>query len=143
MSESKILFVDDEPEWCGLYLEALGAGFDVVLKHSAAEAIEHVHNHMDIEGIILDIMMPTPIGISSSKTNRGLDTGVWLVEQLVDYILVHKCPVIIATNREKSNFEARLSKLALPPELLQVKMKNDLKPSILAVMMKQLIRSVH
>lgn len=141
MGDPKILFIDDEPEWCGPYLEVLHQGFEVIVKHHAQAALDYVESHQDIEGIIIDVMMPTPINVSSTKTNNGLDTGVWVIEQLHGYIVAAKCPVVVVTNREKSSFNARLGEVGLSSELLQVKLKSEINAKLLAVMMRQMINS--
>ena len=138
---NKILLVDDEPEWCGPYLEILAVGFEVIVKHSAQAALDYVETHLDIEGVILDVMMPTPQGVSTSLTNRSLDTGIWMVGELKEYILGHKCPVIVITNREKRLFQERLDTHKIDLNLMVVKMKSEINPNMLAVIMRQMIDS--
>lgn len=142
MSNYKVLFVDDEPEWCSLLHEALCEGFQVVVKNSADDAIAYVNDHLDIEGIVMDVMMPSPGG-ADDQTNHGLETGIFLIEQFREYILANKCPVIVVTNRDLDLIEQRLRAIGLPNDLMKFRSKSDFsrKPILLAVLLKQLIDS--
>lgn len=142
MSSSKILVVDDEPEWYSIFLEPLAEAFQVEFKDSADDAILYMQSHNDIKGFVVDIMMPPPKG-TNFGVYESLETGVFLIERFRDYIINNSCPVIVVTNRDSDSIHKRLLDVNLPYNLLMVRSKSDFskRPILLAILMKQLIDS--
>jgi CheY-like chemotaxis protein len=137
----KLLFLDDEPEWQGDYLEDLDDLFEVIPFHEAERALKYFDEYADVEAIVLDIMMPTPIGVSSAATNEGLDTGIWFLEQISDYIRAQRCPVILLTNRDKESYSDRLKQIGLPRELCEVRLKKQTSSEQLPILARQMINA--
>ncbi|HET6323838.1 MAG TPA: hypothetical protein VFG04_03990 [Planctomycetaceae bacterium] len=141
MAREKILFLDDERIWCGPYLERLNDLFEVAVFHEVKLALDYFEHFQDVEGLIVDVMMPTPPGVSLSETNKDLATGIWFAEKMRDYVLAHLCPIIFLTNRGEENFGDRLAQMALPTNLYEVRNKRDTSSTALPVIVKQMINA--
>lgn len=102
-----IIFVDDEPERLTGYIQAFElSGFKVRMITTIDDAfaiLEDMPN--EIEVIILDVMMPTGIGLELNETKDGLATGIVFLEWLKKFH--EQIPVIILTNtvNAKSKFD--------------------------------------
>ena len=142
MEDRNVLFVADEPEWCSTYLESLAEAFrTVIVKHDASQCLKYCEDHLDIDALIVDVMMPTPINVSSTETNSGLETGIYLIEQLRDYIMNYRCPIVVLTNRGRDLFMERFTTISLPKELWEIRQKGGTPSRGLPVLVKQLIDS--
>lgn len=98
-----ILFIDDEPEKITGYTQAFElSGFEVVLLSSIDDAyatLEDIPN--EVEAIILDVMMPSGIGLDPVDTKDGLETGIRFLEWLKKFHEV--IPIVILTNTINAN----------------------------------------
>ena len=74
----KILTVDDEPEIIEIIQLALGAKFNIVGVHKAAEGLEKIkHESFDI--VLTDLLMPILDGIEFIKELRKIDANMPVV----------------------------------------------------------------
>jgi len=73
-----VLFIDDETYFATYYVEAAEeAKYEVVYHDTANGGLDYIREFGgQIDLIVLDIMMPTPKGVSAAATNNGLDTGI-------------------------------------------------------------------
>lgn len=93
-----IIFVDDEPEKITGYTQAFElSGFKVNLISSIDDAYAILEDTpKEVDAIILDVMMPSGIGLEPSDTKDGLETGIRFLEWLKKF---HEgIPVIVLTN---------------------------------------------
>ena len=93
-----IIFVDDEPEKITGYLQAFElSGFDVNSLSSIDDAYAILEDMPEkVDAIILDVMMPSGIGLDLEETKNGLETGIRFLEWLKKYH--ERIPVIVLTN---------------------------------------------
>jgi len=120
----EILFIDDEEYKTVRYRQHLERRGSVVHYCERAEdAKQRMDDNPNINAIILDIMMPTPQGVSDAVTNQGQDTGLWLLVKIEEYVLSKPRPVLILTNRNVQAVEEGLKVLKLPPFLVDVRRK--------------------
>jgi CheY-like chemotaxis protein len=119
----EILFIDDEEFFAQRYIERLKEqDFAVHYCADADDARMLLESRPSINAIILDIMMPTPRGVPGTLTEEGLSTGLWLLDQVKDYVY-HKRPLLVLTNRNPHVVEERLASLEFPEWLFEVRRK--------------------
>jgi CheY-like chemotaxis protein len=119
-----ILFIDDEELYARRYINHLEKQeFVVHYCDRAEDAQRFLEQNTDIRGIVLDIMMPTPETVSDQVTNHGLDTGLWVLQQLKDYVICKPRPVLILTNRHPQIVEDGVRRVGLPSWLVEVRRK--------------------
>jgi CheY-like chemotaxis protein len=121
-----ILFIDDERFWAQNYVQHLEKKFTVVLRDRAIEALEHLKKHgHDLSLVILDIMMPSPEGVEPKRTEDGLSTGLYLLDQIHELVTSNQLPVVILTNRAPKFVEEEVKFRAFPEGLVAVHAKNQ------------------
>jgi CheY-like chemotaxis protein len=141
MTREKILFLDDERAWCGPYLENLNDLFEVAVFHEVQLALDYFEHFQDVEALIVDVMMPPPPDTPATETNKGLETGIWFAEKMRRYVVAHRSPIVFLTNRDQENFADRLTQMALPEQLYEVRLKLNTSPTALPVIVKQMINA--
>jgi CheY-like chemotaxis protein len=125
MAKKKIIFIDDDRAWSRPFVDELEKAYTVLYRRTAVAGRDAVSEHVDTEVLILDIMMPPPSEDLESETERGLATGIWLLEQVRKTILERPLPVIVLTNRIFADVERRLADAGIPTDLLEVRSKMD------------------
>ena len=137
----EILFIDDDEWFARRYVEELRKHGYVVYECTRASDVEgYLHEYPEIAGIVLDIMMPTPPGVPPTLTNDGLNTGLWLLERIKDYVVSGPRPVLIVTNRNPAIVTDRLSQLQFPAELVEIRRKMDTPAFYLPVCLERFLR---
>lgn len=122
----KILFVDDDRYFADRYVAHLETLFTVIRIHDAMEVIDYLQRYDDVKLIILDIMMPTPKGVPTSATDDGMDTGLWLLQELLGALSKRPTPVLIFTNRKDSDvMRIRIDEMGLPERLVVIRTKRN------------------
>jgi CheY-like chemotaxis protein len=126
-SQLTILFIDDETHFATNYVEALREyGFKVLFYDTASEGLEYLRtNCLKIDLLVLDIQMPTPVGVSITETKDGLDTGIWLLGEARDLLEENQLPTLVLSNRAKIALEQAILERVLfdPPKLVRVTTK--------------------
>ncbi len=126
MSKPRILFIDDELFFAEPYMRELERDSEVILEQTAIGAIDAVNSARHWNAIILDIMMPSPDG-KVGLTADGLDTGLWILGEIVDAVISQRVPVIVLTNRNLPRVAEFIEKLGethdIPPDLIVVRAK--------------------
>ena len=104
-----IIFIDDEPEKITGYIQAFElSGFKVSQFASIDDAYLNLEDMPDqIDAIILDVMMPSGIGLEPDETKDGLETGIRFLEWLEKHH--ENIPVIILTNTVNANVKFDVS----------------------------------
>jgi CheY-like chemotaxis protein len=139
MMALKILFVDDEQFRVGKWKRRLSeGGFAVIPFDSVVEVLKYCDDNSDIDGMILDVMMPTPEGIPESITEDGNSTGIYLLQQLREYIEAHRLPVVVVTNRQFDEVSERVNEVGFTDGLVGVCHKPNTTPDELYILLKQL-----
>jgi CheY-like chemotaxis protein len=136
----RIAFIDDELFYSRYYIDSLGDRFDVVALHDAGEALSFIQSADDLVAIIVDVMMPAPAGVDPKDVNDGLDTGLWLIRQLVPWLQLHPIPVLILTNRQPIGIVESLGNLGLRDGLITVRQKLDTPYWILGLFITKAIQ---
>ncbi|MGJ7916613.1 response regulator [Massilia sp. LXY-6] len=76
----KVLLVDDEADGAELAAALLGAhGLEVLVVHSAHEALELLQRDKDIGAILTDVMMPGMTGLQLAEAVREMYPAVKIV----------------------------------------------------------------
>jgi CheY-like chemotaxis protein len=141
-TKSKVLFVDDEGEWSGPYVEHLGQHFDVVPFRDPLEASKYLDTNLDVNAVVVDIMMPTPENVSANLTSDGELCGLWFISEIRNYITGFRCPIVVLTNKTMALFSKQLDTLGIPPTLITCRQKRDTSRSQLPVIVEQMISRV-
>jgi CheY-like chemotaxis protein len=122
-SKQQVIFVDDESFWSTPYVQELEKLYDVLYHKNAEEGLTSVSGHPQAKLLVLDIMMPAPTEAPGGRTENGLATGIWFLEEIRKTIIERPLPVIVLTNRGLKAVEAGLADAAVPKGLLTVRAK--------------------
>ena len=96
-TKPSIALIDDDQFWAVGTIRELDKQFDVAYLKDAEEAVLYFEDKYDIDGIILDIMMPAPSD-AEGETDEGHLTGIWILERIESFVVSSKIPVIVLTN---------------------------------------------
>lgn len=109
---TKILFVDDEPEFIYPQVEALeNEGYQVFVKSRLIEAIEILHR-IKFDLIILDIIMPPEN--NNAKNTDAQDysaSGVELHHTIREKLKLHDVPIIFLSVVRDQNIRQKLRQM--------------------------------
>lgn len=136
---AKVIFIDDEGFFIKRYRESLETRFDVHYCDKAADGLAYLQTHSDVDAVVLDIMMPTPDGVSDFDTSGGLDTGIWLLGHLMVKYNPWTLPLLILTNRNVAIVRDVITKLRLPAHLVEVRAKIETPAFFLPSVVESLI----
>src|SRR5258708_3383773 len=97
----RVLMIDDEKEWGTSYRSALEtAGFEVVFFKGVDKAKEYYETQGGfVHALVLDVMMPGGDWFTPTRTHRGRDTGLLMLEEWKIALIERNQPVFILTNR--------------------------------------------
>jgi hypothetical protein len=138
-NKHKVVFVDDEGEWSGPYIEFLGQSFNVIPFRDVVAAREYFECNHDIMALVVDIMMPTPEKVSASLTADGDLTGVWFLSQIKDYLVGAKVPAIVLTNKQLESVRSAIARLDIPKLLVECRQKRDTSRFLLPTIVRDMI----
>lgn len=139
----RIAFIDDDLFFSRNYIDRLRDKFDVVAIDNAGDALSFIQAADDLVAIIVDVMMPAPAGVDPKDVNDGLDTGIWLIRNLVPWLQSHPIPVLVLTNRMPTPIRDSLADLDLPDGLITIRMKLNTPSSFLGVFLAKAIEEAH
>jgi len=120
MSKSVILIVDDQPWQIAKLKEELEDDYVCMEQPNPIDAAQLLQAGVDIDAIILDIMMPAPSIDLIHRTEQGLNTGFWFLEQMSDLLISKGIPVLIVSNRVIDVMRAWQTRLNYPPGQLHL-----------------------
>ena len=123
--KDRVVFVDDDRFYATQWIEKLREQFDVDHFIDAGEARDAILESSRVRCLIIDVMMPTPSTASAEETASGLETGLWLLRQIAEWVTVNSIPVIVLTNRESEKISNAVKSLNLPAELVEIRRKLD------------------
>lgn len=106
----KILFVDDDAFISKAYVQALKGDFIVDYVKKAAPAIQMVNTDPTIAAIVLDIMLPIPLGVPKTTLKSFVNTGFYILKSIRPVLVARPLPVILLTNRKPTEVVNRVSK---------------------------------
>ncbi|MBD3373582.1 response regulator [candidate division KSB1 bacterium] len=120
-----VLLVDEDVFPMKFYVKALNKhGFNVKHIRNPDQALEFIEAEKNsVEAVILDIMLPPGETYKNIDTNNGLETGVYLLQDLRKQV-DRKLPIIILTNVQspetltkiqKTKYQVIAAKLEYPP----------------------------
>lgn len=119
-----VLFFDDEKYFAARYIESLEeSGIKVHFVEQVDDVISTLEQYPEINALILDVMAPPPQGLPLGEANEGLDTGLWVMRTVRNYILEGPRPVLILTNRNIPYIEECVSRSNLPSCLITIRSK--------------------
>lgn len=139
MNKPIILIIDDQPWQLHHFLGELKEEFVTVLEETPAKSVELLQSGICIDALVLDIQMPSPRIELNERTNHGLDTGLWFLDQVSDLLVSAKLPVIILSNRLKEHIEERVEALPYPKGQVQVFWKQDTSDQIIRIALRRAI----
>ena len=109
MKGKKILIIDDDKFLLDMYaVKFKGAGFDVNLSSSGADAFEKINNGFVPDIILLDIVMPEM-------------TGVEVLERLHKESRIKDCSIIVLSNQESSKEVNEIKKIGVDGYIIKAK----------------------
>ena len=116
MPKSHVLFVDDEPLPSQTYRDGLEeSGFTIEYRSCADTGLEYLRDrYAEIDVVVLDMMMPTPKGVSTAATSDGQTTGIWFLLQCREIIETNVLPIYVLTNRGKKTLAGLIADQVLP-----------------------------
>lgn len=131
----KLLFVDDEPFWARSYIQELEKDFEVDYATKAEQAVRMFKEGRPYQAVVLDIMMAAPSG-AEKATAEGLDTGLWILNQIRTPLKSRATPVIVLTNRSLLHISEALNAMGFPAGQVRAQSKVEtpafLLPKIVA-----------
>ena len=133
-----ILFVDDEPFFAARYVEALEQHYRVHFLNRAIEVVPFLDENPTVSAVVLDVMMPTPAGVDEAETQRGLDTGLWLLDKM-QYLGTWPLPVLILTNRRPAAIAEELTTRKINRELISIRQKCDTRATLLPELVGEIL----
>jgi CheY-like chemotaxis protein len=136
----RLLFIDDELFFAAPYVTALeDAGWYVRSAVTVEEALEAIRNDSEIAAVVLDIMMPPPLGVSAETCDHGLTSGIFFLESAAPHLIAKQLPVLILTNGSRDRVDAAIRVLALPDGLVEVRQKIETPRFYLPKAMQRLV----
>ena len=123
--QKEILFVDDEWYFAARYVQELRKRFKVHFLDRADEVVSFLQANPTIDALVLDIMLPTPVGVSEEDTGKGMDTGLWLLKRIQKEVDTWPFPVMVLTNRNTAGIEQELRHRKTPLKYVHVRWKLD------------------
>ncbi len=134
----KIIFVDDDRYFAHLYLDALREHYEVIICYEAETAIKAFEDNDDVEGAIIDVMMPPPAG-REHETHDGNTTGLWLLTQVREILAQKRLPVVLFTNKAIDFVRSEVCYLELDTQLVEVHAKGGVDEDQLPHLLGKLI----
>jgi CheY-like chemotaxis protein len=122
---ASVVFVDDDRFYAFQWIEKLEEKFDVKHFVDADEARSYIRDGRGVDCIVLDVMMPTPLSVSSGETADGFETGLWLLGQIANQIQDRTIPVIVLTNRDADRVTEQVDGFNFQPGLVVVRHKTQ------------------
>lgn len=142
MSETQLIWVDDEPMWVEPYIDYLEeSGYKVRFYLDADSADAEYDKLVDAKAIILDVMMPGGSLFTYTQTEGGQRTGLLLLALWKDRIIARKQPVFVLTNRDVPLITAGIEAFKFPKGLLAVEHKKNTSIKDFPRRMEALLRS--
>lgn len=134
-----LCFVDDDRFYALTWIEKLRENHDVIHCTDAVEAYKRIVADPKIRCLVLDVMMPTPSGVSESETAEGFETGLWLLKKIHDHVRKRPLPVVILSNRDVDRIVSQVEPLKLPEGLVVIRRKLDTQRRALVEIVQNLL----
>lgn len=143
MRKREIVFVDDEGFFTKRYREELEEHFEVSYFSSAMVALEYLReNHAAVDGMVLDIMMPPPED-NPPAAAAGLNMGIWVLEQMQQFLDSWTLPVLVLTNRNLAVVSEAVRNLGIPRQFIEIRSKVETPAFFLPQALATLIDLAH
>ena len=138
---AKILFVDDELYHVRDYIAEVTKDHEVQHCENAADALLILRDIGAVDGIILDIQMPTPQDVAPVSTGDGVDTGLWFLQVERETLIERGIPVLILTNRKPDVIRERVKSMDFPAHLWEVVQKAHVSTHQVRVKISAMLRT--
>jgi CheY-like chemotaxis protein len=135
-----ILLVDDELFFAKPFIDSLRGRFQVTFTDNVRDALKLITASTEFEVLVLDVMMPTPEGVAESTTSGGLNTGLWLLDQVAPRIKSGNLAVVLLTNRVPSQIMDDVQHVGISERRVRIVSKSQVPPSALAGLIDELIQ---
>lgn len=137
----KLLYIDDERYFARDYVSALSAAFEVYFCEDVDEARRLLCDPRHcFSAAVVDLQMPPPQNLPDNVVVESVDSGLWLLEQAFDTIVIRPLPIIILTNREFPTFRERFESTIWPDKLVEVHIKYDTSSRKLAGILDEMVK---
>lgn len=120
---AKILFIDDELYHVRDYIAEVTKDHEITHCEDAGDAMSILQDSEEVDGIILDIQMPTPKDTAPVSTGDGVDTGLWLLKEERENLIERTIPILVLTNRRPDLIREKIRVLDFPEMLIDVVQK--------------------
>ena len=129
-----VVLVDDDAFWARGTMLALDERFTVTYLRSINEARDFFDDRYDIDGIILDVMMPAPDGVEG-ETHEGFLTGVWFLGKIQELVIKARIAVLVLSNHhDMPTVEKKVAEIGIPSSLVTIQTKFGTKRRDLAAL---------
>lgn len=119
--QNEIIWVDDERLWVEPYVDVLRTtGFTVHYYDSVDMADRCYDQLIEVNGCVLDVMMPCGDLFSEEATQSGEITGLLLLRKWKDRLIARRQPVGILTNRSVLEVQDFVAGLGFPPGFVKI-----------------------
>ena len=139
MARQLVFFVDDDRFFARPWIDRLRDRFDVLHFGDAEDARQAIVNAPHASCIVLDAMMPVPETASAKETAEGIATGLWMLEQIKEFVTATSIPVVMLTNRDPDGFAKQIKIMDFKKGLVRVEWKPDSSPDKLLALVRDLV----
>lgn len=143
-----LLFIDDEITTTVIegYIAELEKAFEVLTATRAEQVKPLLDRRTDIAALVVDMMLPVPDGVLSSRVDNGHSTGLWLVRSLRDLLISRQLGVFMLTNRSPTKDIAPVIAESPgdypPPHLMAVRRKLDVPARAIVSAVRQMMDGI-
>jgi hypothetical protein len=122
----EILVIEDDRRISDRLNALLGSTYKVHVAYSADDGPSVLYGNLGVTAVVLDIMMDSPTGIPEDEVNGNLDTGIWILHEMAEFLIGRKVPVLIYSNRFLDDISHKLAALNFPQAQLEFQSKQRL-----------------
>lgn len=142
-----ILIIDDRPFGWVASIQEIESRFQneyqILTFRDPSEGVRFVKTRSDhIRIILLDMMMPLPLGADRDEYADGMFTGLWVLRQVKSLIREKHIPVLVISGGLESAIVSRLDEYihAMPPGLVTTVPKLEQSGSDLVILIEQYLK---
>ena len=138
----RIAYVDDDRFWAKQRVIVLEQTFKVEYFREAQSFVDFVRTADGLDAVVVDMMMPPPASVDPQDVADGVETGMWVLETLDDFVRNYPLPFIFVSNVEDHRFlklTERIKAQKFPKGLVQLYRKLDFGPQPMVELLERLI----
>jgi CheY-like chemotaxis protein len=135
-----VLMMDDDLYWADAYVKWLKRSYHLMYFDSGNGVLAVLTASTPLNMFVIDIMMPTPIGVDASDTSNGFTTGLYLLRAMRDQLVHRKIPVIALTNYADMKWlRQQLEDVHFLPQQVRLEAKINHSPQSLGRLIQEVL----